>query len=87
MHALRGIGKWAKTVGPGLGNAVAGLVTKPLSAIGKGVFGLVGAIGQGVVSVGREIVSETRVGGEEVVEEVSKTGIVGFLKRSVARKG
>ncbi|GMI15909.1 hypothetical protein TrVE_jg8845 [Triparma verrucosa] len=87
IHALKGVGKWSRTVGPSLGGAVAGLVSKPISAISKGVFGVVSAIGGGVVSLGKELAQETRVGGAEVVEEVQKTGLKGFFSKVVQRNG
>ena len=77
IHALKGVGKWSQTVSTGLGEQVVGLLGKPVGAlgvVGKTVIGGIGSLGAGLFGIGKELVNDVKVGGEDAVQSVKKKG-------------
>ena len=90
VHALRGVGKWSRTVGTGIVREVAGLISKPLGAVGglgKTVLGGLGGIGKAALNLGSQLGKEAVVGLDEVATEVKKEGGVASFFRGLGRKG
>ena len=71
IHALPGVTEWSRGVGGGIGAVVGGLVSKPVN--------LVGGIGKGLVSIGREVAGEIGSEGGAIAGDVKKQGVVGWL--------
>ena len=90
IHALRGVGKWSRTVGTGIVREVAGLISKPLGAVGglgKNLLGGIGGIGKAALNLGSQLQKEAVVGLDEVATEVKKEGGVAGFFRGLGRKG